>query len=110
MPLPRWIEPQLCKLATKAPSGAQWAHEAKLDGYRMAARIEDGRVRLLTRSGLDWTAKYPATHAAFSKLKVTTAYLDGELCGVRPDGATSFERIQHGGEGLTYFAFDLIEL
>jgi bifunctional non-homologous end joining protein LigD len=85
MPLPRWIEPQLCKLATKAPSGAQWAHEIKLDGYRMAARIENGWVKLLTRSGLDWTPKYPATAAAFAKLKVTTAYLDGELCGVQPE-------------------------
>jgi ATP-dependent DNA ligase len=110
MPLPRWIEPQLCKLATKAPSGAQWAHEIKLDGYRMAARIENGWVKLLTRSGLDWTAKYPATAAAFAKLKVTTAYLDGELCGVGPDGVTSFELMQQGGEGLTYFAFDLLEL
>jgi ATP-dependent DNA ligase len=110
MPLPRWIEPQLCKLATKAPSGAQWVHEIKLDGYRMAARIEGGRAKLLTRSGLDWTAKYPATAAAFAKLKVTTAYLDGELCGVRPDGVTSFELMQQGGEGLTYFAFDLLEL
>jgi ATP-dependent DNA ligase len=88
MPLPRWIEPQLCKLATKAPSGAQWAHEIKLDGYRMAARIESGRVKLLTRSGLDWTAKYPTTAAEFAELKVRTAYLDGELCGVRPDGVT----------------------
>ena len=110
MPLPTWIAPQLCKLATKAPSGAQWVHEIKLDGYRMAARIEGGRVKLLTRSGLDWTAKYPATAAAFAKLKVTTAYLDGELCGVRPDGVTSFELMQQGGEGLTYFAFDLLEL
>jgi ATP-dependent DNA ligase len=110
MPLPRSIEPQLCKLATKAPSGAQWAHEIKLDGYRMAARIEDGRVKLLTRSGLDWTAKYPATAAAFAKLKVRTAYLDGELCGVRPDGVTSFELMQQGGDGLAYFAFDLLEL
>jgi bifunctional non-homologous end joining protein LigD len=50
MTLPRWIEPQLCKLATKALSGAQWAQEIKLDGYRMAARIEDGRVNLLTRT------------------------------------------------------------
>jgi hypothetical protein len=74
MPLPTWIEPQLCKLATKAPSGSQWAHEIKLDGYRMAARIEGGPVKLLTRSGLDWTAKYQAIAAAFAKLKVTTAY------------------------------------
>ena len=70
MPLPRWIEPQLCKLATKAPSGAQWAHEIKLDGYRMAARIEGGRVKLLTRSGLDWTAKYPTTAAVFARLPI----------------------------------------
>ncbi len=61
------------------------AHEIKLDGYRMAACIEDGRVKLLTRSGLDWTAKYPATATAIAKLKVTTGYLDGELCGVQPD-------------------------
>ena len=103
MPLSRWIEPQLCKLATNAPSGAQWAHEIKLDGYRMAARIEGGRVKLLTRSGLDWTAKYPATAAAFAELKVTTAYLDGELCGVRPDGVTSFELMQQGGGGARLF-------
>jgi bifunctional non-homologous end joining protein LigD len=63
---------------------------------------------------LDWTAKYQATAAAFAKLKVKTAYVDGELCGVRPDGVTSFEIMQQvsdsGGGHLTYFAFDLIEL
>ena len=67
MPLPRWIEPQLCKLATKAPSGAQWVHEIKLDGYRMAARIDNGRAQLLTRTGLDWSDKYPAAIAALVK-------------------------------------------
>jgi bifunctional non-homologous end joining protein LigD len=76
MPLPRWIEPQFSKLVATLPSGPQWVHEIKFDGYRMAARIENGRVQLLTRSGLDWTA------AAFAKLKVKTAYIDGELCGV----------------------------
>ena len=53
MPLPRWIEPQLSKLAAKAPTGRQWVHEIKFDGYRMAARIEKGQVNLLTRSGFD---------------------------------------------------------
>ena len=70
-------------------------------------------VKLLTRSGLDWTAKYPATAAAFAKLKVRTAYIDGELCGVRPDGVTSFELMQQASTrrgGLVYFAFDLLEL
>jgi bifunctional non-homologous end joining protein LigD len=114
MPLPRWIEPQLSKLATEAPTGPEWVHEIKFDGYRMAARIDKGRVQLLTRSGLDWTSKYPATAAAFAKLKVKTAYVDGELCGVRADGVTSFELMQQSSEagygGLVYFAFDLLEL
>ena len=67
-----------------------------------------------TRSGLDWTAKYPATAAALAELKVKSAYIDGELCGVRPDGVTSFEIMQQaadgGGGALVYYAFDLIEL
>ena len=111
---PKWIKPQLCKLAAKAPSGPLWVHEIKFDGYRIAARIDQGAVQLLTRSGLDWTAKYPATAAALATLKVKSAYLDGELCGVRPDGVTSFELMQQasdrGGAGLVYFVFDLLDL
>jgi bifunctional non-homologous end joining protein LigD len=80
----------------------------------MAARIDRVSVKLLTRSGLEWTAKYPATAAAVAKLKVRMAYLDGELCGVRPDEVTSFELMQQasdgGGSRLVYFAFDLLEL
>ena len=45
-------------------------HEIKFDGYRMSARIENGAIQLLTRAGLDWTAKCPATAAALAKLKV----------------------------------------
>jgi bifunctional non-homologous end joining protein LigD len=114
MPLPRWVAPQLSKLVEKAPTGPQWVHEIKFDGFRMAARIEHGKAQLLTRSGLDWTAKYPATAAAFAKLPLKTAYIDGELCGVRADGVTSFELMQQSSEagygGLVHFAFDLLEL
>jgi ATP-dependent DNA ligase len=40
-------------------------HELELDFHRMHARIDSGRVRLLTaRSGLDWTSKYQATAQA----------------------------------------------
>ena len=114
MPLPRWVEPQLATLVEKAPTGPRWVHEIKFDGYRMGARIERGKVQLLTRSGLDWTAKYPATAAAFARLPVKTGYIDGELCGVRADGVTSFELMQQSSDagygGLIHFAFDLIEL
>jgi bifunctional non-homologous end joining protein LigD len=55
--LPRFVEPSLATLVGKAPSGSRWLHEIKFDGYRLQVRIEAGRVKLLTRSGLDWTAK-----------------------------------------------------
>jgi bifunctional non-homologous end joining protein LigD len=114
MTLPHWINPQLAKLVEKAPTGTQWVHEVKFDGYRMAARVDQGKVQLFTRSGLDWTAKYPATAAALAKLPVQSVYLDGELCGVRPDGVTSFELMQEASDaglgGLVYYAFDLLEL
>jgi ATP-dependent DNA ligase len=90
-------------------------HEIKLDGFRMAARIERGRARLLTRTGLDWTDKYPAVVAALSDLPVKTAYLDGELCGIGEDGLPSFSQKQAASEGsrgvqLVYYAFDLLHL
>jgi ATP dependent DNA ligase domain len=81
-PLPQFVRPQFSPPVEKPPSGPQWVHEIKLDGYRMAARIDNGQAQLLTRTGLDWTAKYPSVVAALSRLGVKTAYIDGELCGV----------------------------
>ena len=88
--LPQLIRPQLTQLVDAAPEGDQWLHEIKFDGYRMHARLDRGAVKLLTRTGLDWTHKYPAIAAAVSTLGARQAYLDGELCGVGPDGITSF--------------------
>jgi bifunctional non-homologous end joining protein LigD len=87
--LPTWIKPQLAALVKTPPEGDGWLHEIKFDGYRMHARLDHGRVRLLTRTGLDRTLKYPAVSGAFATLHADTAYLDGELCGVRPDGTTT---------------------
>jgi bifunctional non-homologous end joining protein LigD len=85
-------------------------HEIKLDGFRMAARIDNGRVQLLTRTGLDWTDKYPGALAALANVNVKTAYIDGELCGVddvaRMQAATDGERGVH----LIYYAFDLLHV
>ena len=114
-PLPIWIEPQLTALVEKPPAGEGWAHEIKLDGYRMHLRIDRGHARLLTRSGLNWTAKYPEVAEAAADIRATTAYVDGELCAMRPDGTTSFADIQaatdaQSGAGLVYVAFDLLHL
>jgi ATP-dependent DNA ligase len=113
--LPRWVKPQLCQLVKTAPDGPEWLHEIKFDRYRMHARIDRGRAELLTRTGLDWTGKYPAAAAALAALPAKTVYLDGELCGVRPDGTTSFDMIQVASEqgnaaALVFFAFDLLFL
>jgi bifunctional non-homologous end joining protein LigD len=86
--LPEWIRPQLTELVDAAPEGDQWLHEIKFDGYRMHARLDHGAVKLLTRTGLDWTHKYPPIAAAVASLPATQAYLDGELCGVRPPTAS----------------------
>src|SRR5258708_9049050 len=88
--LPRWVKPQLCALIDEPPDGSEWLHEIKYDGYRMHARLDRGKAQLLTRPGVDWTHKHPRVVSALSLLPVQQAYVDGELCGVRPDGKTSF--------------------
>jgi DNA ligase D-like protein (predicted ligase) len=113
--LPQWIRPQLTQLVDAAPDGDQWLHEIKFDGYRMHARLDHGVVKLLTRTGLDWTHKYPAIADAVSSIGARQAYLDGELCGVGPDGITSFSMIQLASDSgnaaaLVFFLFDLLHL
>ena len=92
---PTWVKPQLAALVKEALDGPDWLHEIKLDGYRMHARLDAGRVNVLTRRGNDWTAKYPTIAAAIAGLRVQNAYLDGELCGVTSDGRTAFNLIQN---------------
>jgi ATP-dependent DNA ligase len=81
----------------------------------MHARLDRGKARLLTRRGLDWTHKYPPVAAALSFLPARQAYLDGELCGVRPDGKTALSLIQTASDSgntdaLVFFLFDLLYL
>ena len=114
-PLPIFVPPQLSQPVEKPPSGPRWLHEIKLDGYRMAARIDNGRLQLLTRTGLDWTGKYPSAVAALANLNINTAYIDGELCGVDEAGLPTFAHTQAATDGernvqLVYYAFDLLHL
>jgi DNA ligase D-like protein (predicted ligase) len=113
--LPDWIQPQLTQLVDAAPDGDQWLHEIKFDGFRIHARLDRGDARLLTGNGLNWTAKYPQIARKVVSLDARQAYLDGELCGVRADGITSFSMIQMASDvgnaaGLVFFPFDLLYL
>jgi bifunctional non-homologous end joining protein LigD len=81
----------------------------------MTARLDHSRARLLTRTGLDWSDKYPSVLAALANVEAKTAYLDGELCGVDDAGLPSFARTQAATDGqrgvhLVYYAFDLLHL
>jgi bifunctional non-homologous end joining protein LigD len=110
---PKWIEPQLTRLVDEAPEGPDWLHEIKYDGYRMHARVDGGKAQLLTRTGRDWSHRYRFTTGALRSLPVTTAYLDGELCAISPNGVPLFSRLQAAmDEGrtdtLVFFVFDLL--
>jgi bifunctional non-homologous end joining protein LigD len=114
--LPAFIEPALATLVSKPPSGKRWLHEIKFDGYRLEVRIEAGLIKLLTRSGLDWTQKFgKEILAAFRDLPVGTAVIDGELVVEPAAGASDFSALQADlSEGrsdrFVFYAFDLIYL
>jgi bifunctional non-homologous end joining protein LigD len=91
-------------------------HEIKLDGYRVGCLISNGRIRLVSRKGLDWTTKFPEITDAIAALGIKNGLLDGELVVLLPDGRSSFEAMQQAvakrspRKGLVYFAFDLLHL
>ena len=110
--LPNSLSPQLAKLSKTAPLGPEWSVEAKFDGYRLLARIEHGRVRLLTRNGHDWTAKLPSLATAVQDLDVDSAWLDGEIVVLKEDGAQDFNALQNAidrskNEDIVYYLFDV---
>jgi ATP-dependent DNA ligase len=81
----------------------------------MSVRIDRGRVQLLTRTGLDWSDKYPSVIAVLANVRAKSAYLDGEPCGVGDNGLPSFSRTQAASDGergvrLVYYSFDLLHL
>lgn len=111
--LPLRLSPELATLVERMPPGeAEWIYEIKLDGYRVLARIDRGRVRLVTRNGLDWTTKLKSLADALSTLKLDNGWIDGELVVLDEQGRSDFQRLQRAfderriGE-LVFVVFDL---
>src|SRR5712691_9463309 len=75
--LPKFVPPQLATLVSQAPSGDAWIHEMKYDGYRILARLDHGRVSLMSRNARDWTEKFPTIAEAVGHLPAGRAMLDG---------------------------------
>jgi bifunctional non-homologous end joining protein LigD len=111
---PPFREPQKATLVDYVPSGSAWIHEMKYDGYRCLLAIGGGEAKVYTRSGLDWSDKFPEIVAAARELEVGSALIDGEIVKLDEEGRSSFSALQQaiseGGRGLTLFAFDALEV
>ncbi|HEV8678345.1 MAG TPA: DNA polymerase ligase N-terminal domain-containing protein, partial [Stellaceae bacterium] len=104
---------QLATSAAEAPAGDDWLHEIKYDGYRLLARVNRGATRLTTRSGLDWTEKFPALARALAALPVDSALIDGEVVALAADGTSDFGELQDAiarrdTGAVVFYAFDLL--
>jgi bifunctional non-homologous end joining protein LigD len=111
---PKFREPQKATLVDSVPAGAGWLHEMKYDGYRCLLAIAGGAAKIHTRTGLDWTDKFPEIAEAAAGIDCDSALLDGEIVALDDKGSTSFsalqEAISEGGRGLTLFLFDALEI
>ena len=110
-PLPDFIAPQLCQSVSRPPTGTGWLHEIKFDGYRIQLRVQNGKVSLKTRKGLDWTAKFRAI--AEEAASLPDAIIDGEIVALDENGAPDFAALQaalseQNTDDLVFYAFDLL--
>jgi len=108
--MPGFIKPQLATLKAKAPSGDQWLHEIKFDGYRVQVHLNKGTKRVFTHNGLDWTKRFSVIAGALDV--PGQAILDGEVVVIH-EGRTNFSELQAElaagkQDRLVYYAFDLL--
>ncbi len=109
--MPKFVEPQLARLVERPPAGKDWVHEIKFDGYRLQMRVEDGKARLFTRKGLDWSDKFQALIEAGGALP--DCLIDGEVVALNAHGQPDFAALQAAlsdgkTEGLIFFVFDAL--
>lgn len=113
--LPAFVPPCLARLTDAPPEGDQWVHEIKFDGYRLQIAVAGDNVRIYTRSGLDWTSRFPRLAEAAHKLAVRSALIDGEAVVFDAKGASNFTALVDAlsnaqDSGIVLMAFDLLEL
>ncbi len=112
---PGFVEPCLPTVGHAVPSGSQWVHEIKHDGFRFICRREGNRVRVFSRRGNDYTDRVPRIVDTFAGLPAASVTLDGEGVACGPDGVTDFELLRTAlgrpaKREVFLYAFDLLEL
>ena len=111
--LPAMLSPMLATLVDAIPTGDDWLHEIKYDGYRMLCRIDKSKVAVFSRNGKEWTGALGGIADAVGELGLESAWLDGEVTVVDDRGQTSFQALQNAlsdpaGQRLVYFVFDVL--
>jgi bifunctional non-homologous end joining protein LigD len=123
-PMPTVIHPMLATPTAKAFDNPDWLFEIKWDGYRAVAFIEDGRVRLMSRTQNDLTAQFQELGSLPRFVRAERAILDGEIAALDEEGRPSFSLMQQRtgfragkrrlprreGVPVIYYAFDLLYL
>jgi bifunctional non-homologous end joining protein LigD len=107
-----FIAPCLPIKSDQLPSGRQWLHEIKHDGFRIIARKNGSRVRLYSRPGNDLTHRFPLIVDALAQLRSRSCIIDGEAVACEGNGIASFDLIRNhrDNESAFLYAFDLIAL
>ncbi len=107
----RVFPPMLATLVSSPPEpDSDWVYEVKYDGYRALTALSGGRVAMVTRNGLDLTARFPHIARAWSRVVVGDAVVDGEICALDAQGRPRFQLLQEGDPETILFAFDLLWL
>src|SRR5204862_8358271 len=109
-----FLPPQVPTPAAGPPSGREWIHEIKHDGFRTMLAIDNGKARAFTRNGYDWTARYAAVIEACASLACRSALLDGEIVVEDTNDVSDFDSlssaIRYKPDRLVFYAFDLLHL
>ncbi len=112
--MPTFKALQLATLVDAVPGGSSWIHEMKYDGYRALVAVAGGRAKVFTRSGLDWSDKFPTVVEAAEALEIGSALIDGEIVALDAEGRPNFSALQAAIKGdpsqLVMFAFDLLNV
>lgn len=112
--MPGFLSPQLATLLPKPPAGAEWIHEIKFDGYRAQAHVSADGTRIFTRSGLDWTKRFPSIAAELAGAGIDESVIDGEIVvvvGERTDFSALQADLSAGRQDrMLFYAFDLLHL
>ena len=89
-----FVEPMAATQVAELPRGPEWSYEIKFDGYRVLALKDADRVRLLSRKNKDLTRDFPSVAAAVSRIRASTAILDGEIVAVDEAGVPRFQALR----------------